>query len=588
MEMPALGRTRIKNRDTHPAVKAGLVRGPSDPPFRRSSEEVKKARKAEAASRAREERQQNRAAKELAAMEDLNRQNDVEHAATANHPPANSWKPTLNPEPSESSDSDDSDKFEPLHDDTESESNSTDSEAEDSDEENGKKNRKNKKKKKLTRADITASRTTKDSTGTPIIDRSTKRKAADNQRKSSKKAKKDNKKSGLDHDVSKSKKIKTPAVEDESMFQLGGPALDDDEQERVERPSKKKGLPNEAPVLIKTVVSKPETKKAVRGGTAKWTLRNLPEGTDEEFTNEVVPLAREKAGTLPPWEGLTEKQLQEIVDKVYGKGQYTVAKNGPWAGLIAYRLNDWRTGFGTQARRGVDMYFNNNKSGADSDDDSEMQVDDTDAPAPADTEGLDASLAGTAAAAPKFNLKTPSGIAEFVSWVLKRHESGTMAFQWKQWGGGVEKKSDLILHAFAYHLTCLDTIPGAYQRLDEPPIGALIMSMQAVHRALQFWKTGTCDLLQPMPRAAYFSADNWADYSPPAENGKKRKLVRRATEFMAALQKWDETKWDEYKAAAAQWVEAPSRKRASSSRGASEASGDDNVSDSEYIMVVSD
>jgi hypothetical protein len=43
----------------------------------------------------------------------------------------------------------------------------------------------------------------------------------------------------------------------------------------------------------------------VRGGAAKWTLKHLPDGTSSEFTDEVVPLAIELAGSLPPWTKLT-------------------------------------------------------------------------------------------------------------------------------------------------------------------------------------------------------------------------------------------------------------------------------------------
>ena len=76
------------------------------------------------------------------------------------------------------------------------------------------------------------------------------------------------------------------------------------------------------------------TRKEIRGGSAKWTLKHLPAGTSSEFTDEAVPLARELAGTLLPWMGLTIKQIQDIVDKVYGKGKYQVTHESAWVGLV--------------------------------------------------------------------------------------------------------------------------------------------------------------------------------------------------------------------------------------------------------------
>jgi hypothetical protein len=78
------------------------------------------------------------------------------------------------------------------------------------------------------------------------------------------------------------------------------------------------------------------TQKQLRGGSAKWALKHLPSGTSSQFTDEVVPLARELAGSqqLEPWTKLTVKQVQDIIDKVYGKGEYMVEASGPWMGLV--------------------------------------------------------------------------------------------------------------------------------------------------------------------------------------------------------------------------------------------------------------
>ncbi|KAJ7909759.1 hypothetical protein B0H13DRAFT_1877368 [Mycena leptocephala] len=84
----------------------------------------------------------------------------------------------------------------------------------------------------------------------------------------------------------------------------------------------------------------------------------------------------------------------------------------------------------------------------------------------------DADVAVAAKTATKpltFKLDRPEGIAAFVAWALQPHAStGTMAFHWKTWGNGVDKKgflpSYLIVYTYPYHLSCLETIPGGYTR----------------------------------------------------------------------------------------------------------------------------
>lgn len=76
------------------------------------------------------------------------------------------------------------------------------------------------------------------------------------------------------------------------------------------------------------MAAKPATRKAQRNDATKWTL------TSDEFTDEVVPLARELAGTLAPWEGLTVKHIQDIVDKVYPEAEHEVTPESAWVGLV--------------------------------------------------------------------------------------------------------------------------------------------------------------------------------------------------------------------------------------------------------------
>ncbi|KAJ6622611.1 hypothetical protein B0H10DRAFT_1944515 [Mycena sp. CBHHK59/15] len=204
------------------------------------------------------------------------------------------------------------------------------------------------------------------------------------------------------------------------MTQYGGPALDDDVDEQLEHPmpavkGKRKCVPQDSIVKIAPVPQKPLTKKDQRGNALKWTLKHPPRSTAPQFTNEIVPLARELLGTLEPWVVLTVPQMQGIVNRVYK----------PWArgweGKTYCAQGHRRQSMVTKAMEALI----NVQKGGDSDSDSEEE---------------EPTTAGAPVKARAFKFDTPKGIAEFIEWALEVHEeSGTMAFHWKTWGDGKEK-----------------------------------------------------------------------------------------------------------------------------------------------------
>lgn len=85
--------------------------------------------------------------------------------------------------------------------------------------------------------------------------------------------------------------------------------------------------------------SVPRTQREARGGTGKkWKLEHLPTDTSEAFTSQLVPLAKSLAGSLSPWEGLSREQVQKLVDKIYGPGEYSVQDGpmDPWTPLVSH------------------------------------------------------------------------------------------------------------------------------------------------------------------------------------------------------------------------------------------------------------
>ncbi|KAJ7930654.1 hypothetical protein B0H13DRAFT_1858467 [Mycena leptocephala] len=605
MEAPGL-KTRTKNKHVRPGVAAGV-----DKKTWRTKDQMARARDDESTAKAQAALNEKKKLKRLAALEDQQHRDDITYAATANHPPDKPAKANIpavvdsdaksQSSGTESGSGDELDTYQQPD-----EASDSDNDAEDADAESSSDPPKKKRKlKTASRADVIASRTTQDSTGTPAVDVPStghKRKAAEGSKaNAAKKAKKDakvkpKKKSGLDIRGSKSQaKDAASAPEDDSMVAPRGPALDDNEEEQVERPQKgkkKKGIPTAPPIHIKPIAPKKVTGKAARGGDSKWTLKHLPDNTADKFTYDVVPLAREQvgAGTLSPWSGLTVAQIQVIIDKVYGADKYTVVPGDVWCGLIGYRLHDWHGGFATHSQKGIKIYLDGD-DGEDEEEYEEGPVDNipTDGTVPDPT-----PPAGAGPTVSKFDLKTPAGIAEFMEWSLELHkESGTMPFHWKQWGDGIDKQglfqSDMILYVFAYHLSSLDTIPAKYPRLTAPPVAALLLAVQAVQRELQFWRTGVYNNPQPTTRANWFSSEHWDDHTiaNPNPAGRKTKLVCRATKYLATVMKWDTAHWDDLEKAGREYIEPPSHRRATSSRSASEA-GDNVFSEDEDVIIVSD
>ncbi|KAJ6631377.1 hypothetical protein B0H10DRAFT_1938273 [Mycena sp. CBHHK59/15] len=556
MEMPGL-KTRTKNKDTRPGVNAGV-----DKKYRRTAAQMQQACQDETTAKARATLEQRKALKRIAAIEDKQQQVDIAYAETANQPADHPLKPSTPEAATEiekeegasgaGADSGSGNDSEPYERDGDESSEESDSDADESDEDNVPK--KKKKKPATTRADITASRTTQDSTGTPAVppteNNAKKRKAKDDKASKTKKRSKSDKAKKKKSGLVESKALRNRGApvasgtepEDESMVAPGGPALDDDAEEHVEAEDgqEEKGNPHRRkPRFSDRIGSADAPTRALHNGAAKWTLRDLPHGTSTEFTEEVVPLARELVGTLHPWAGLTVKQIQEIIDRVYGAGKHLVTADSAWVGLV-HRLSLERLALGIamQATKAIqtliDMYEDEDaESGPESE-----EV--TAAILPVDDEGP-VPAANPVPKVLKFTFDTPEGIAAFVEWALQPHdESGTMAFHWKTWGNGIDKK---------------------------------------IERALQFWKTG--EYMNPQKPSSHFSVNNWGDTTIRIHNRDKQVKGKW-------YDQWDQARWDELKEAVSEWVETPTRKRAASSRSASEAGDDLMMSDDDEVIVMSD
>ncbi|KAG6836631.1 hypothetical protein H0H93_005884 [Arthromyces matolae] len=78
---------------------------------------------------------------------------------------------------------------------------------------------------------------------------------------------------------------------------------------------------NTSAASISSGVDDLEPLREARGAAMKWNLTHLPPGTSQLFTDKIAPLARIKAGRNEPWAGLSQDEVQEIIDEVLGKDE---------------------------------------------------------------------------------------------------------------------------------------------------------------------------------------------------------------------------------------------------------------------------
>ncbi|KAF8875364.1 hypothetical protein BD779DRAFT_1678266 [Infundibulicybe gibba] len=267
-------------------------------------------------------------------------------------------------------------------------------------------------------------------------------------------------------------------LDDNQMSRYGG-LVGDDEYDDLDHPpvvGPQSGRRHTAYTKYESLVQitprhRPPTQKQVRDGAKKWTLTHLPPNTSYLFTSALTPLTREAAGCLEPWATLSVDDVQSLVNRVFKVGTFSVVKGEVWYGLLNYRINNWRNGFATAACEAVQALINNNPEA----------------------------------------LGTLDKIAYYVKWALKI-EGQTAPFHWKNWGEGKCKKgcpglfqTPLIIQTFAeVHFAGLEDLTDP---IDDKPVGALLLSVQAVERTLGFWSTGA--FVADTSTGSHFSADNW-------------------------------------------------------------------------------
>ncbi|KAJ7689346.1 hypothetical protein B0H17DRAFT_1202456 [Mycena rosella] len=601
--MPSLGprlTTRPGNKDKQPAIDTGYRK-----PWRknRTKAEILADEEKAASAKLKSTQQQKKLTSKVAALEDSMREEDIRRDAEADHP----LDPVL---PAEEEEADELE--EELAEESEPEDQSgayvagaeSESEGEEPSEDEPESKPKPRGRSsavksagKAGRSDVAAQRQTAAQSGTPKVaataGQAAKRKASLTSQKSVAKKSKSSKKAGLapvrgrTASSASNRSMAVDSDEDDHMVKLGGPAIDDDVNEDVERKkgkNRKRGKPAESIIKI-TVPPKAQTLKQLRDGRDKWTTADLPAGAALLFKEDVTPLIRERVGfQADPWEPPSDDTVQDILNLVYSADDAPShdVSEPVWQGLIQSRLHDWRGAFGTQAVKGIQLMVDAAKNSPPLDADAGDSPPSSDAPG-TESEHQDSDEAMAPEADedeappdeaedddPFFDLKTPAGVAAFVEWALQVVDH-TSPFHWRKWRKGVRKEGlfegDLIVYTFAAHLTAVDSIPVKYQFDPEeaptPPIGAMILCIQAVERALRAWSTG--ELVLSSKPIHHFSKDHWGD-TTKQRNGKDVK-DKRATKYVGTLRSLDDGQWYAIHEAALRWVEP--KKRSGSSRSSS-------------------
>ncbi|OCH90189.1 hypothetical protein OBBRIDRAFT_835187 [Obba rivulosa] len=118
-------------------------------------------------------------------------------------------------------------------------------------------------------------------------------------------------------------------------------------------------------------------------------------------------------------------------------------------------------------------------------------------------------------------------------------------YLWREWrkDGAVRAgkfQSELILWTFLTHLNVLVSILASITPSDKRSVGALILSILAVERALNMWTTGECKV--PLGSLGHFSIDYWNDRTE-YKNG-EYKSNKKASRYFKAVDSLKDQDWD--------------------------------------------
>ncbi|KAG6833984.1 hypothetical protein H0H93_012788, partial [Arthromyces matolae] len=132
------------------------------------------------------------------------------------------------------------------------------------------------------------------------------------------------------------------------------------------------------------------------------------------------------------------------------------------------------------------------------------------------------------------------------------------------------------------HLANIHKLPTPTDAVKDLPVGALILSLQAVEHALNEYRTGS-QVINKTSKG-HFSSDNYGDkVVQEADQNGRPKLVNKpwASRYIATIKKFDAAQWKSILESSQEYLDAIPPRRGRKSRSLSHAS-------SSYSMAVDD
>ncbi|KAI0283462.1 hypothetical protein BC826DRAFT_1110208 [Russula brevipes] len=310
-----------------------------------------------------------------------------------------------------------------------------------------------------------------------------------------------------DHELEDGAITSASASDGDPAFGYGGIPSDEEE---VERPGLQYGAPltnrYRSLAKIEDIHVAPLGPKPgqLNNNTGRTRIRNthLPVGTTDRFTKNVLPIALDTAGALSPWDVPDDQQMVDIWNLVFGSPNDYPLVDGDGdlfiavKGLIKRGISTWLHKFTAAAEKALSTKFD--RQGF-------MSIDER---------------------------------AEFVQLLLGDVDdisSKHRPFLWKSAYENIGKENTrlegifqgrLVARTFLEHILATSSVEDKHRVL-ERPVGALILSIQVVHRALLYSVEGS---FKPL--------------------GSNETTTKRALVFLKRIMTLKDQQWDDiYKAA---------------------------------------
>ncbi|KAF8488564.1 hypothetical protein F5888DRAFT_1910766 [Russula emetica] len=320
---------------------------------------------------------------------------------------------------------------------------------------------------------------------------------------------------------------------------------------------------------VNTIHTSPVRTKVSRqadASTGRYRFKNsdLPPGTADRFAKEVLPLAFDTAGALGPWECLDDEHIITIWNLAFSSPDDHPIASGDVKGVVFLAVKGL-------VKRGISMWLHK------------------------------FSMAAEKALVAEFerqHITTTEERANFVRYLLGDVDdisSKRRLFLWKSAYDRCEDSDSpdlnrlqglfqgrLVAQTFLEHILATTGIDKE-SRVNERPIGALITSIQAVHRALLYSMEGT--FKPPQSKSGAFSKANWGDYDVLSPRGAAI-TVKRASVFLKKIQGLKDQQWDDiYKTAREIHAKRVNSTEDDDEGGESDTSDDDELLDPLYDEV---